>query len=850
MSESKFQQLKNQINDLFNDRAKKVIIFSSIATLLGAAGGFYLYRYQKMKNFPELKMRNQLKKLIKQQQENNPGIISLTIKEQSILEYKNVKFFYLLLDNLAKKPQRSELNPFLPPFENGLYIKELGQTHRLLYNKFQIQEMHCLVVTKNYEKQSAPISEEDFAATLEICRVLKGFAYYNSGEKAGSSQPHKHLQVMPEQSWQQAHLLHQIKKIALKGEKNIPYFKNFKYSLKPLKDLKKKKFGAEEGAYLAQQYIEALKEVNNSDLSYQYNMIFDDTFLLIILRSKEKAYDKIALNAMCFTGSFLVKNQEQLDFIKSFNPIKILEDITREINVELKSVKRSQDEQDKIENTNIKQLSDALSDSQGLLSLLYELKEENNKLKVMICVTAYNEGNDQLELTLQGIKKNLSYFKKQGIDPSEILVTVIFDGISKINDSQNIQEENIFKQTFDPYDFTYKISKKKTMRYQQTQYQKYEKWSELELDQIDSDKELKEMLDKQINENVSQKPSFNSVEDFKLETKRKLQQECIKQGKKYLKQRENSAWIYQDRIPILDEQIEKQQGADLNYNDQNSDDECQDLEEQKINYQNNNRDNQNQNNNLFTVNEQKVKNQIQSVLEKEYLNIMYVAKFKNGQKLNSHLWFFEGFCQLLEPKYVVLIDTGLEPHQKSIFNFFETMELNKNIGGVCGFMAIRTQRVVNDDGQRLDNIDGRLDFVSRFLHKLFNIQKAQQFEYDMAHIIDKAFESLFGFIHVLPGAFSGYRYDAIKNSLKGYLKTELNKKYVSSSLQERNMFLAEDRILCLDLYCTEGYYIQYVPNALAYVDPVINLTVLIGQRRRWDNSQPISQCLFTLYSCL
>lgn len=37
-------------------------------------------------------------------------------------------------------------------------------------------------------------------------------------------------------------------------------------------------------------------------------MIFDDTFLLIILRSKEKAYDKIALNAMCFTGSFLVKN--------------------------------------------------------------------------------------------------------------------------------------------------------------------------------------------------------------------------------------------------------------------------------------------------------------------------------------------------------------------------------------------------------------------------------------------------------------------------------------------------------------------------------------------------------------
>lgn len=34
-------------------------------------------------------------------------------------------------------------------------------------------------------------------------------------------------------------------------------------------------------------------------------------------------------------------------------------------------------------------------------------------------------------------------------------------------------------------------------------------------------------------------------------------------------------------------------------------------------------------------------------------------------------------------------------------------------------------------------------------------------EYNFAHIIDKPFESAFRFIHVLPGAFSGYNMKAL-----------------------------------------------------------------------------------------
>lgn len=118
----------------------------------------------------------------------------------------------------------------------------------------------------------------------------------------------------------------------------------------------------------------------------------------------------------------------------------------------------------------------------------------------------------------------------------------------------------------------------------------------------------------------------------------------------------------------------------------------------------------------------------------------------------------------------------------------------------------------------------------------------------MAHIIDKAFESLTGFIHVLPGAFSAYRWEALSqyevegqsekvSILDDYLKTITIKDYQAKSLEEANMYLAEDRILCLKIYCRYGksYKLSFIPSAKSVVDPVTHLIGLLGQRRRWIN---------------
>jgi chitin synthase len=56
---------------------------------------------------------------------------------------------------------------------------------------------------------------------------------------------------------------------------------------------------------------------------------------------------------------------------------------------------------------------------------------------------------------------------------------------------------------------------------------------------------------------------------------------------------------------------------------------------------------------------------------------------------------------------------------------------------------------------------------------------------------------------VLPGAFSGYRWEALKRDkfnesiLDSYFKTVITKDFEYKNIEEANMYLAEDRILCL-----------------------------------------------------
>jgi len=134
---------------------------------------------------------------------------------------------------------------------------------------------------------------------------------------------------------------------------------------------------------------------------------------------------------------------------------------------------------------------------------------------------------------------------------------------------------------------------------------------------------------------------------------------------------------------------------------------------------------------------------------------------------------------------------------------------------------------------------------------------SQNFEYKMSNILDKPLESVFGYISVLPGAFSAYRYKALQNGpdgkgpLASYFRGETlhGGGAAGAGLFERNMYLAEDRILCFEIVTKkrEGWILKYVKSAKAATDVPTTVPEFISQRRRWLNGSLFASFHSTIF---
>ncbi|EPY52688.1 chitin synthase I [Schizosaccharomyces cryophilus OY26] len=204
------------------------------------------------------------------------------------------------------------------------------------------------------------------------------------------------------------------------------------------------------------------------------------------------------------------------------------------------------------------------------------------------------------------------------------------------------------------------------------------------------------------------------------------------------------------------------------------------------------------------------------------VQVVFCLKEKNKQKINSHRWFFQALCPVLQPTVCVLLDVGTRPGDQSIYHLWKSFDVNPRVAGACG-------EVVTMKGK----------YGSSMLNPLV---ATQNFEYKMSNLLDKPLESVLGFISVLPGAFSAYRFEALQNDengngpLESYFRGELQNGECSG-IFEANMYLAEDRVLCFELVSKrhEAWTLHYVKSAYADTDVPDRVPEFILQRRRWLN---------------
>lgn len=222
------------------------------------------------------------------------------------------------------------------------------------------------------------------------------------------------------------------------------------------------------------------------------------------------------------------------------------------------------------------------------------------------------------------------------------------------------------------------------------------------------------------------------------------------------------------------------------------------------------------------------------------VQLLFCLKENNAKKINSHRWCFQAIGKVLNPRIVVLLDCGTEPSGDSLYHLWREFDKDAQVAGACGEIkaSLKKRQVLTNP-----------------------LVYAQNFEYKISNILDKPTESIFGFISVLPGAFSAYRFIALQNDINGrgplekYYKgeflhgsDELDPKddefemktlllSEESGIFTSNMYLAEDRILCFELVAKKdcSWLLRYVKSAHAETDVPEGLAEFILQRRRWLN---------------
>jgi ATP adenylyltransferase len=241
-----------------------------------------------------------------------------------------IPFVVRLAPALARKKRargrqaESRSNPFLP-YDEDLFVAALSPDHVCLLNRFAVLEPHLLVVTRNFQPQDAPLEADDFAALGRCLAAIDGVGFFNSGPRAGASQPHKHLQLVPPlgEGPGRAPLEAVLGRARRDGDTfRVPGLP-FDHALARLQSA-----SAGGGQAAASACRTLLRSLFPGDEPGPYNLLVTRDWMLAAPR-RRGAWQGVEVNALGFAGSLLVRSVEQLAAVRRVGPMAVLRAVGR-----------------------------------------------------------------------------------------------------------------------------------------------------------------------------------------------------------------------------------------------------------------------------------------------------------------------------------------------------------------------------------------------------------------------------------------------------------------------------------------------------------------------------------------
>lgn len=261
------------------------------------------------------------------------GALQPIVTHQTAVQDWGVRFLVRMVDSLARKEaQRTRApverpqdvaDPFLPP-DPLLRVGVLSDTHMAVLNKFNVLPCHLLMVTRRFESQETLLGPADLEAFLRCLREIDGLGFFNGGTRAGASQTHKHLQLVPLPLADDGPAI-PMEDLLLTGKGNQVATPPFSHAFAQIDTLRS------DAGTLHRVYMDLIGRVGIQPRtragaqcqSDPYNLLVTRRWMLAVPRPAE-GLGSVSVNALGFAGSLFVRDRRQLDETLGLGPMRLL----------------------------------------------------------------------------------------------------------------------------------------------------------------------------------------------------------------------------------------------------------------------------------------------------------------------------------------------------------------------------------------------------------------------------------------------------------------------------------------------------------------------------------------------